>query len=124
MKYLGDIEDNKNFREVNKGLSAVINQIIEYVSTQFHINSDNYVATKIIKILNLHHQNLKQKNIITRGDSILKDDVSSTLTISSREKENIDTSHSEIKAQNAYKSVEKSNLQVLPVINRKSSIEK
>lgn len=64
------IEDNKNFRAVNKGLSTVINEVIQCISQVMDNEKDQGLVLRILKILNTHHSELIQRTV-HRTDSFL-----------------------------------------------------
>ncbi|CAI2387739.1 unnamed protein product [Moneuplotes crassus] len=86
-KFKRVIEDNKNLRVLNKGLNKVIDSIITYLTSLLNSSPQNRTANKILSILNSHHEEITKKSLKTRGDSILKDDLSTSLTLSVAERE-------------------------------------
>ncbi|CAI2385514.1 unnamed protein product [Moneuplotes crassus] len=86
------IEDNKNLRVLNKGLNKVVDEIIAYLTRVLRSEQDNQVANKIINIFNNHHEEITKKSIKARGDSILREEVSTSFSVSVMEKESHNSS--------------------------------
>ena len=73
---------------MNKGLSQVINEVINWISEAMNFDTNNELILKMLKILNNHHSDLIQRAII-KAENIIEDSyLMSWSTIDCNEAEN------------------------------------